>query len=75
MEDLDAFFTRMYHYHQKHGFACMMLQEVLELFQFVFVVVFSSFLANCVNYPVLFRYLLTNYSNLAMVIWVFLLNY
>ncbi|XP_034239264.1 autophagy-related protein 9A [Thrips palmi] len=55
MEDLDAFFTRMYHYHQKHGFACMMLQEVLELFQFVFVVVFSSFLANCVNYPVLFR--------------------
>ncbi|KAJ1528582.1 hypothetical protein ONE63_006985 [Megalurothrips usitatus] len=55
MEDLDAFFTRMYHYHQKHGFACMMLQEVLELFQFVFVVVFSTFLLHCVDYPVLFR--------------------
>lgn len=55
MEDLDAFFTRMYHYHQKHGFACMMLQEILELFQFVFVVVFSSFLLNCVDYPILFK--------------------
>ncbi|CAB0006756.1 unnamed protein product [Nesidiocoris tenuis] len=33
----------------------MMIQEVLELFQFVFVVVFSIFLFNCVDYPVLFR--------------------
>lgn len=31
VEDLDSFFTRVYHYHQKHGFACMMLYEILEL--------------------------------------------
>lgn len=55
VEDLDAFFTRMYHYHQKHGFACMMLQEVLELGQFVFVAGFATFLLHCVDYPVLFR--------------------
>lgn len=45
----------------------MMLQEVLELFQFVFVVVFSSFLANCVNYPVLFRYVLNLSCPMSMV--------
>ena len=56
IEDLDSFFTRMYHYHQKHGFTCMMLKETLELLQFIFVVVFSTFLFNCVDYSVLFRY-------------------
>jgi len=52
---LDAFFTRVYHYHQQHGFACMMLQEFLELVQFAFVVCFSTFLLKCVDYGVLFR--------------------
>jgi hypothetical protein len=56
IEDLDSFFARMYHYHQKHGFTCMMLQETLELLQFIFVVVFSTFLFHCVDYSVLFRY-------------------
>ncbi|KAK2581383.1 hypothetical protein KPH14_005067 [Odynerus spinipes] len=55
IEDLDSFFTRMYHYHQKHGFACMMLQEVFELGQFIFVVTFSTFLFHCVDYSVLFK--------------------
>ncbi|PNF28200.1 Autophagy-related protein 9A [Cryptotermes secundus] len=55
VEDLDSFFTRMYHYHQKHGFTCMILQEILELLQFIFVVMFSTFLLHCVDYSVLFR--------------------
>ncbi|KAK0074361.1 hypothetical protein PV325_008457 [Microctonus aethiopoides] len=55
IEDLDSFFTRMYHYHQKHGFACMMLQEIFELGQFIFVVTFSTFLFYCVDYSVLFK--------------------
>ncbi|XP_011304017.1 autophagy-related protein 9A isoform X2 [Fopius arisanus] len=55
IEDLDSFFTRMYHYHQKHGFGCMMLQEVLELGQFIFVVAFSTFLFHCVDYSILFK--------------------
>ncbi|GLG98624.1 Autophagy-related protein 9 [Gryllus bimaculatus] len=55
VEDLDSFFARMYHYHQKHGFTCMMLQEGLELLQFIFIVVFSTFLFSGVNYSVLFR--------------------
>lgn len=54
IEDLDSFFTRMYQYHQKHGFAVMMLQEFFELVQFVFVVCFVVFLCYGVNYPVLF---------------------
>ena len=56
MEDLDSFFARVYHYHQKHGFICIMLQETLELLQFIFVVVLSTFLFHCVDYSVLLRY-------------------
>ncbi|XP_028049857.1 autophagy-related protein 9A [Monomorium pharaonis] len=54
IEDLDSFFTRMYHYHQQHGFVCMMLQEVLELLQFFFVVTFVTFLFHCVDYSKLY---------------------
>ena len=55
IDDLDSFFTRMYHYHQKHGFSCMMLQEAFELLQFIFIAGFSAFLFRCVDYSVLFR--------------------
>lgn len=55
IEDLDSFFTRMYHYHQQHGFVCMMLQEVMELLQFFFVVTFVTFLFHCIDYSKLYR--------------------
>ncbi|CAG0891616.1 unnamed protein product, partial [Cyprideis torosa] len=55
VEDLDAFFTRVYQYHQRRGFLCMSLQEILELVQFVFVVSFSTFLLRCVDYKILFK--------------------
>ncbi|KRT79465.1 hypothetical protein AMK59_8431 [Oryctes borbonicus] len=55
IEDLDSFFSRMYRYHQRHGFLCMLMQEILELVQFVFVVFFTTFLWHCVNYPMLFN--------------------
>lgn len=54
IEDLDSFFTRMYHYHQQHGFVCMMLTEVLELLQFSFVVSFVTFLFHCIDYSKLY---------------------
>uniref|UniRef100_A0A1L8DUW8 Autophagy-related protein 9 n=1 Tax=Nyssomyia neivai TaxID=330878 RepID=A0A1L8DUW8_9DIPT len=54
IEDLDSFFSRMYCYHQKHGFWVMMLQEFFELGQFIVVVALTSFLMHCVKYPVLF---------------------
>lgn len=31
IEDLDDFFTRVYHYHQRNGFVCMVLQDVMQL--------------------------------------------
>ncbi|XP_053697981.1 autophagy-related protein 9A [Sabethes cyaneus] len=55
IEDLDSFFTRVYCYHQKHGFYVMMLQRVLELFQFMFVVVLITYMTNCIDYGVLFN--------------------
>ena len=33
----------------------MMLQEILELAQFIFIVFFTVFMAECVDYPLLFR--------------------
>ncbi|XP_053660713.1 autophagy-related protein 9A [Anopheles marshallii] len=55
IEDLDSFFTRVYIYHQKHGFYVMMLQKLFELFQFVFVVVLITYMFNCIDYGILFR--------------------
>ncbi|XP_014231888.1 autophagy-related protein 9A [Trichogramma pretiosum] len=55
IEDLDSFFIRVYHYHQNHGFLCMMLQEVLELGQFVFIVGLLTFLFHGVDYAILFK--------------------
>ncbi|XP_072029562.1 autophagy-related protein 9A-like [Amphiura filiformis] len=54
IENLDEFFTRIYQYHQKHGYLCMMLAQVFELVQFLFIVIFSLFLLRCVDYDVLF---------------------
>lgn len=54
IKNLDNFFTRIYHFHQKNGFACMMLTEFFELVQLLFVVTFTTFLVNCVDYDVLF---------------------
>ncbi|NWI87368.1 ATG9A protein, partial [Pitta sordida] len=66
IKDLDSFFTKIscqrllnrqphiYQFHQKNGFACVVLSDVLELVQFLFVVTFSTFLLCCVDYDVLF---------------------
>ncbi|XP_044278444.1 autophagy-related protein 9B isoform X2 [Varanus komodoensis] len=54
IKNLDNFFTKIYHFHQKNGFACMMLSDIFELVQFLFVVAFTTFLLCCVDYDVLF---------------------
>jgi len=30
IEDLDSFFTRIYNYHQQHGFTCMVLNVIYQ---------------------------------------------
>ncbi|XP_053185398.1 autophagy-related protein 9B [Scomber japonicus] len=62
IKNLDNFFTRIYHFHQKNGFACMMLSEFFELVQFLFVVTFTTFLVNCVEYDVLFANRVVNHT-------------
>ncbi|XP_051879313.1 LOW QUALITY PROTEIN: autophagy-related protein 9A [Pristis pectinata] len=54
IENLDLYPLYIYHLHQKNGFLCMLLTEVFELVQFVFVVTFTTFLVNCVDYDILF---------------------
>ncbi|XP_062847923.1 autophagy-related protein 9B [Trichomycterus rosablanca] len=63
IKNLDNFFTRIYHFHQKNGFACMMLSEFFELVQFLFVVTFTTFLFNCVEYDVLFANRAVNHTS------------
>lgn len=55
IDDLDSFFSRMYQYHQRHGFFCMLLQEVLELIQFIFIITITSYVVHGIDYPVLFK--------------------
>ncbi|KAG6452218.1 hypothetical protein O3G_MSEX007496 [Manduca sexta] len=55
IDDLDSFFTRMYRYYVRGGFYPMIMSDFFCLFQFIFIVWFSTFLAHCVNYPRLFR--------------------
>ncbi|RWS30131.1 autophagy-related protein 9A-like isoform X1 [Leptotrombidium deliense] len=55
IHDLDYFFSKVYKYHQKSGFKCLILSQVLELIQFAFVVIFTVFLLHCVDYKVLFK--------------------
>ncbi|XP_037823326.1 autophagy-related protein 9A [Lucilia sericata] len=54
IEDLDSFFTRMYHYHQKHGFVIIVLDEIFQLIQFAFVIWLITFTVHCINHDILF---------------------
>uniref|UniRef100_A0A8C9N0Z8 Autophagy-related protein 9 n=1 Tax=Serinus canaria TaxID=9135 RepID=A0A8C9N0Z8_SERCA len=63
VKDLDSFFTKIYQFHQRNGFACVLLSDVLELVQFLFVVTFSTFLLCCVDYDVLFATRPLNHSH------------
>uniref|UniRef100_A0A915LD89 Autophagy-related protein 9 n=1 Tax=Romanomermis culicivorax TaxID=13658 RepID=A0A915LD89_ROMCU len=53
--DLDEFFTRIYEYHKRGGFWCMVLEDIFELLRFSFVAIFLGFLFTCVDYQILFR--------------------
>uniref|UniRef100_A0A3Q2H877 Autophagy-related protein 9 n=1 Tax=Equus caballus TaxID=9796 RepID=A0A3Q2H877_HORSE len=44
----------IYSYHQRNGFACILLEDVFQLGQFVFIVTFTTFLLRCVDYNILF---------------------
>ncbi|XP_077176879.1 autophagy-related protein 9A isoform X3 [Paroedura picta] len=62
IENLDLFFSRVYNLHQKNGFTCMLISEIFELMQFIFVVAFTTFLISCVDYDILFANKLVNHS-------------
>lgn len=55
IENLDDFFTRIYNYHRHNGFWCMFIDELFQLLQFVFVVIFVVFLTCCIDYDKLGR--------------------
>ncbi len=55
IDDLDSFFKKVYRYHQRHGFAVMMAQEVFTLFQVAFITSLTVFLIEFVDYEILFR--------------------
>lgn len=55
IQNLDSFFTKIYSFHQRNGFACILLEDVFLLGQFIFIVTFTTFLLRCVDYNVLFN--------------------
>ncbi|XP_067929329.1 autophagy-related protein 9A-like isoform X2 [Watersipora subatra] len=54
IENLDDFFSRLYTYHQRHGFFCMAIEDACQLIQFLIIVLFAGFLTECVDYGILF---------------------
>ncbi|RCN41063.1 autophagy protein Apg9 [Ancylostoma caninum] len=54
IENLDRFFTLVYEYHQGGGFLTIAVKKIFGLAQFVFIVTFSTFFMQCVDYDVLF---------------------
>uniref|UniRef100_A0A8D0CX46 Autophagy-related protein 9 n=1 Tax=Sander lucioperca TaxID=283035 RepID=A0A8D0CX46_SANLU len=62
IENLDLFFQRISFY-MKNGFTCMLLGEIFELVQLLFVVGFTVFLANCVDYDILFANKFVNHTD------------
>uniref|UniRef100_A0A2K6F658 Autophagy-related protein 9 n=1 Tax=Propithecus coquereli TaxID=379532 RepID=A0A2K6F658_PROCO len=59
IENLDLFFSRISF---KNGFTCMLIGEIFELMQFLFVVAFTTFLVSCVDYDILFANKMVNHS-------------
>lgn len=55
MHDLDDFFIRLYKYHQKSGFVCLVCGQLLELVQIIYSVFLPIFFLNYVDYDILFR--------------------
>lgn len=55
IEDLDSFFSRIYKYHQLHGFRCTLLQDVFEINQYVFVIFLTIWLIYGIDYAVMFK--------------------
>ncbi|XP_018561367.1 autophagy-related protein 9A [Anoplophora glabripennis] len=55
VEDLDSFFSRIYKYHQNHGFRCMLLRDIFDVNQFVFVVFLTVWLVHGINYEIMFN--------------------
>uniref|UniRef100_A0A8C2WT76 Autophagy-related protein 9 n=1 Tax=Cyclopterus lumpus TaxID=8103 RepID=A0A8C2WT76_CYCLU len=66
IENLDLFFQRISfctYVLYKNGFTCMLLGEIFELVQLLFVVGFTVFLANCVDYDILFANKFVNHTD------------
>uniref|UniRef100_A0A671WP55 Autophagy-related protein 9 n=1 Tax=Sparus aurata TaxID=8175 RepID=A0A671WP55_SPAAU len=65
IENLDLFFQRIsfFKWFRKNGFTCMLLGEIFELVQLLFVVGFTVFLANCVDYDILFANKFVNHTD------------
>uniref|UniRef100_A0A673B662 Autophagy-related protein 9 n=1 Tax=Sphaeramia orbicularis TaxID=375764 RepID=A0A673B662_9TELE len=62
IENLDLFFQRI-SFIPKNGFTCMLLGEIFELVQLLFVVGFTVFLANCIDYDILFANKFVNHTD------------
>ncbi|ELR47555.1 Autophagy-related protein 9B, partial [Bos mutus] len=61
IQNLDSFFTKIsFLYHQRNGFTCILLEDVFQLGQFIFIATFTTFLLRCVDYNVLFANQLSN---------------
>ncbi|KAG1694145.1 Autophagy-related protein 9A [Nymphon striatum] len=55
IEDLDSFFIRTYIFHQRNGYNCILLEDILELLKIAFVIFMATFLTYGIDYQMLFK--------------------
>lgn len=56
VQDLDNFLINVYKYHQKSGFTCLVVGQILDIVQFIVFALLTFFFVDCINYDILFNH-------------------
>ena len=51
----DNFLIKVYNYYHGRGFTCILIDDLLNIFGLLFVILYSVFLFECIDYHILFR--------------------
>ncbi len=51
----DNFLIKVYNYYYGRGFTCILIDDVLNICGLLFIILYSVFLFECINYPTLFK--------------------
>ena len=56
IQDLDFFLSSVYRFHSRSGLTCIVVDSLLSLIQFLFILFFSIFVIHMINYHLIFNH-------------------